>query len=232
MGCDAKMAPARCAQSAPVTVTTSSGNCRHRFPATVDAISHRRIRLRVRGAFAFRPGGRVNVELPTANGLPADIAVACIVAVTPCSGGEWMLDCTFSRELSDQDLEKVGIKRHQGHTRSFPPHNVKRPPHNVRHFSSDLKAAYQHLEESQKFSSDVVDMSLGGIDLLVPQLEEAGTVLSLELASASGSPRCTMLACVVRTTTQGPHQFVLGCTFLRELAEEEFRALVKPGGLR
>ena len=225
MGRDAKMAPAACAQNAPVTITTSSKNCRHRFLATVEAVSHRRIRLRVKCAFGFRPGRQLNVELPAANGLPADIAVACIVGVTPYSGGEWMLDCTFSRDLRDQDLERVGIKRHQGHTRSFPPHNVKHPPHNVGHFSSDLKAAYQHLEESQTFSTKVVDMSLGGIDLLVPQFEEAGTVLSLELASASGSPRCTMLACVVRTTMQGPRQFVLGCTFLRELAEEEFRAL-------
>jgi hypothetical protein len=218
MGRDTKMAPAGCAKNAPVTITACAGTHRHRFLATADAITHRGIRLLVKRA--LRPGEHLNVELPAENGLPADTVVVCIVGVTPSQRGEWILDCAFSRDLSDQQLEKAGIKRHRGHAHPC-------PPRNARPLFCDLKVAYQQLHDSQIFSGEIVDIALGGIDLLVPQFVEAGSVLSLELVPACGFPRHTMLACVVHRTTQEPGRFLLGCTFIRELREEEWRALVK-----
>src|SRR5947209_273680 len=61
--------------------------------------------------------------------------------------------------------------------------------------------------DSPRLSARVLDISRGGIKLLVNQPFETGTLLSVEL------PGVLVLACVAHVTV-GPHEeWTLGCTF-------------------
>ena len=71
----------------------------------------------------------------------------------------------------------------------------------------------------------VRDVSLGGIGLLVADPVEAGWLLSIDLPGGAGRAGVALLACVIHAAPQagGWH---LGCSFLRELSDQEFRAFL------
>src|SRR5215471_8214235 len=92
----------------------------------------------------------------------------------------------------------------------------------VRH-PADLEATYQPLggPDESRFSARVRNLSLNGINLLVKRPFQAGDMLSVELPSAADGASCSVLACVVHVTPQGQGEWVVGCTFSRELSDED-----------
>ncbi|HMC65330.1 MAG TPA: PilZ domain-containing protein [Gemmataceae bacterium] len=166
----------------------------------------------------FQTGELLSIELPRAN-QETHTVLACIVRVDRASGDAWSVGCVFSRELGDDELEGFGARR-------------------VRHAESDqrlwmrfpcnVKATYQKVAtpEALPQGARVLDISATGVGLLVPQLVEAGTLLSVDLHPANGGAPRTMLACVVHVNTQANGQHALGCNFIRELSEEDLEVLV------
>ena len=72
----------------------------------------------------------------------------------------------------------------------------------------------------------VVDISTTGIGLLVDSYVEPETLLAVELQGDDADATYTLLVEVRRAAKQGDGEWLLGCSFARELTETELRALL------
>jgi hypothetical protein len=73
----------------------------------------------------------------------------------------------------------------------------------------------------------LLDISVGGVGLLLSRSFEAGTLLMLELSDpAHGEPRAFPVR-VVHAREEGPTTWRIGCEFIFPLHEEELQALVR-----
>jgi hypothetical protein len=78
-------------------------------------------------------------------------------------------------------------------------------------------------------AAKVRNVSRGGVSLLVEHRFEPGSLLDIELPSTVEHPASTVLAYVVHATERSDGTWSLGCTFAREVAEEDLEALGAPG---
>jgi hypothetical protein len=83
--------------------------------------------------------------------------------------------------------------------------------------------------EHPPLSARVRNVSRGGINLLVPERLEPGSMLSIDLPSPDGDTPCTVLACIVHVSAQPDGEWAVGCTFSQELSDAELRVF---GGQR
>jgi hypothetical protein len=72
----------------------------------------------------------------------------------------------------------------------------------------------------------VVDISTTGVGLLVDSYVEPETLLAVELQGEDPGASYTLVVEVRRATKQGEGEWLLGCSFARELTEAEMRALL------
>ncbi|MCI0462437.1 MAG: PilZ domain-containing protein [Gemmataceae bacterium] len=165
------------------------------------------------------PGALLSIELPEAGEHTPSAVLACVVHVTQASAEEWHAGCTFSRELTETDLEAFGAQRpapEAGEQRIWP------------RFACDVKAVCQAVAnpESGPQPARVLNLSRSGVGLLLPKRFDNGTLLSVEFQAADSSFRRTVLACVVRINARPDGQQALGCNFIRSLSEEDLRLLL------
>ncbi len=167
----------------------------------------------------FEPGDLLSVELPGATEQTRCNVLACVVHVGETPEGGWVLGCTFSRELSEDDLEAFGARRER--------HSPSDQRTWVR-FVTDVKASYQRIANAKPAPqpATVVNLSASGVGLLVAEAVENGSLLSVELHSGDGDFTRTMLACVVHVTARADGEWALGCNFIRSLSEEDLKALL------
>lgn len=165
----------------------------------------------------FEAGEMLSVELPAAEGQPPSTVLACVVRAAGAEGGAWSVGCTFSAELSDDDLE------------AFRPHRVKAAVTDQREwvrFPSRARATFQLVRApAAPAAAEVLNVSASGIGLRAAADLQVGELLSVELR-ADDRPALTTLACVVRVTPQAGGAQVLGCNFIGDLADDDLRALV------
>ena len=76
---------------------------------------------------------------------------------------------------------------------------------------------------SEPLMARVRNISCGGIQLLVDQPFESGAILSIELPGPAGEPISTLLACVIYAMPQGGGDWAVGCSFVRELSDEDLQ---------
>jgi len=171
------------------------------------------------GNRAFQPGELLNVELPGATEEDRCDVLACVVHCAEEAPNEWSLGCTFSRELSDDDLASFGARRERHH-----PSDQRQ----WKRFPSNVTAMYQLVatDDARKFPAKVQDVSASGVALIVDTAVENGTLLSVELHNAAGTKERTMLACVVHVNRAGDGGWALGCNFIRSLSEDDLKALI------
>jgi hypothetical protein len=77
-----------------------------------------------------------------------------------------------------------------------------------------------------RMSARIRNISRGGINLLVPQPLQPGALLSVELPGGGAGDEYFVLACIIHSAAQPNGEWGLGCTFARELTEEEVQSLV------
>jgi c-di-GMP-binding flagellar brake protein YcgR len=103
-------------------------------------------------------------------------------------------------------------------------------------YPADLETTYQPVSESdsRRLSARVRNISLNGINLLVNRPFTPGDLLSVELPRAGDSSPYTVLACVVHASPHGEGEWAVGCTFSRELGDEDLQTFgarrIKPAG--
>lgn len=166
----------------------------------------------------FQAGQILTLELPSA-GDEQLVVLACVVRVTPMADGAWSLGCVFARELSAQDLEKVGAEK------AKPSADDQRTW--VRYDSAST-ATYQRIGEQngQTHTAQVLNVSASGVGLILREPTEPGCLISLSLQGKQGAPVRSILACIVHTTVRADGELAVGCNFIRELAEDELNALL------
>jgi c-di-GMP-binding flagellar brake protein YcgR len=168
---------------------------------------------------AVDAGEMVVLELPADRGEIRTV-LACVVRVSPQPDGKWSLGCVFSRELSQEELDRVGAQK-------LPAAEDDDKRTWVR-FSCELHAAYRKVGDptNQAFAAQVLNISANGIGLAVTQTLAAGGLLNVDLLDKAGQVARTMLACIVHTTMRAGGDLAIGCNFIRELSEEELQSLL------
>jgi len=166
----------------------------------------------------FELGEMLSIELPAPIAGSTFTVLACVVHVTAQDDEEWAVGCTFSRELSDEDLQAFGAKR------------VKHAASDQRtwmRFPTNVTVTYRIITvaEQSDLPTQVLNISATGIGLFVTQPVKVGALLSLKLHGASGSTERTMLACVVHVTVRSEGKWALGCNFIRSLSEDDLKDL-------
>lgn len=166
---------------------------------------------------AFEPGTVLSVELPGDHESPASTILACVIHAKAQPEGMWTLGCTFAAELDDEELRPFGAKRLRP---SGPDQRTW-----VR-FPCDMQVIYHAARPpgASQSLAKVVDISPGGLCLLVARPIDVGTLLSLNLCAAAQGTPLSILACVVHVTTQAGGECKLGCNFIRELSLDELEA--------
>jgi hypothetical protein len=167
---------------------------------------------------AFEQGDLLTLELPAPAGEPAVSVLACVVHAQPEGDAEWVLGCRFSAELDDADLTAFGGAR------SKP---AKSDGRNWSRFACEVKAVYQIIpdEDDVRREAKVLNISTGGVAMVVNHDVRAGALLSAELHAADGQVVVTILACVVHVVVQSEHERVLGCNFIQALGADDLKAL-------
>jgi hypothetical protein len=167
----------------------------------------------------FESGSILSVELPGPIGEPTCRLLICVIHVTPLPGGDWSLGCSFVRELSDEDLQPYGARRL---------HAEAEDKREWVRFACELEATYRivRVTERKPAPAKVIDISPRGVGLVIDRAMEPGTVLSVDLQSKSGQSTLRMFACVVRVKQPKPGEWSLGCNFIREISDKEFKALL------
>jgi c-di-GMP-binding flagellar brake protein YcgR len=166
----------------------------------------------------FEPGEMLSIELPGPGEGTNYTVLACVVHVSAQGDDEWIVGCTFSRELSDEDLQTFGARR------------VKYDAEDQRiwvRFKTNVTASYQIITDAdpKTVPTEVLNISATGIGLLVTQAIPVGSLLSLQLHGAHGAAERTILACVVHVTGRPDGEWALGCNFIRSLSESDLKDL-------
>src|SRR5438874_706919 len=93
-------------------------------------------------------------------------------------------------------------------------------------YTADLETSYKPAgaHETTRLSARVRNISLGGINLVGNRAFQPGELLSVELPGTSEESRCNVLACVVHCAEEQPGVWSLGCTFSRELTDDDLQA--------
>ncbi len=208
-----RRARARCRSEVATAVRARDGAvC---WPARALDVSHAGIALVVPDL--LEPGEVLGIEVPAENGAAPSVVLASVVHARQHGEGEWVLGCCFSEELSDADLGALGGSKEDT------------PVPDLRLFervSCNVRAAFQLLDEeaSVLHPARVLNISVGGIGLLADRPVAAGAVLNLTLHGAEGQSERTLLACVVHVSRRPNSEWVLGCSFIRELSEADLGA--------
>lgn len=160
---------------------------------------------------SFESGTLLKVELQSTPVTTPLLLLARVIQVMPRSNESWILSCCFARELSDDDLKIFGAERVRPATPDgrawvrFPCEKT------VSFFATDTG--------QQAHTAKIVNISPGGIGLLVSRNLEVGNILDLEISSGAEAPH-KVRARIVHVTPQADEKWLLGCTFVEELSEQ------------
>jgi head-tail adaptor len=168
---------------------------------------------------AFQAGQVLSLEFPTTVDGELQTVLACVVRVVPNRNGTWSLGCVFARELSTEDLDKVGAKK------------AKPTPGDQRtwlRYECATTATYQRVGEAtgEAHAAQVLNISATGVGLLLHEPAESGGLINLSLKGKHGQEVPSILACIVHTTIRPGGELAVGCNFIRELGEDELSALI------
>jgi hypothetical protein len=163
-------------------------------------------------------GQMLSVELPLDDNEVFTV-LACVVRVKPQPDGNWSVGCVFARELTSEDLDRVGAQKVPASTddqRTW-----------VR-FACSLTASYRQVSDvgDEAHEANILNISPNGVGLAVQHSLAAGSLLNVDLVDSSGRIVRTLLACVVHTTSRSEGGFAVGCNFIRELSEEELDSML------
>jgi len=91
-------------------------------------------------------------------------------------------------------------------------------------YRSHVEASFQpEAEDATPVLARVVNVSRGGINLLVNRHFRRGILLSVDLPGPEADAASTVLASVLHVTPLGPDEWALECHFAAELSDQELR---------
>jgi hypothetical protein len=144
---------------------------------------------------------------------------ARVVHVRSDPTGGWIIGCALIRELSNAELRFFQAERMR-----------PRAPDCRRwvRFPCDVETACYTRETApgERRPARAVNISAGGVGLLLPCEFTAGTLLYLEFPGPGTDPVGKVLIRVTRAAEDGHGNWFLGCEFARQLSAAELDGLV------
>jgi len=168
-------------------------------------------------------GTMLRISLPGSPAGPHTTILACVMHARELSTAEWAIGCMFSLELSPEEMQLLGGEKTTAGAddqRAW----VRCPA------KGNIAFRLLPADDEITRSAELVDLSPGGVGLIVSEKIEAGSALTLDLLRTTDKPERSMLACVVYVTDRVDGKWAAGCQFLRELSEKELSELVWRSG--
>jgi hypothetical protein len=163
----------------------------------------------------FHPGELLSVSLPGAADQDGCAILACVVHCTPAADC-WQLGCTFAAPLDNAELARF----RPGAAQEAIDQRARE------RFACRARAVYTVVGGAEARQAEVLNISANGVALLGPASLQVGQLLSVELRPGEGEPVVTTLASVVRTMVEPNGDRIVGCNFINELTEAQFRMLL------
>ena len=166
----------------------------------------------------FEPGAVLCVRLESTDGEVARDLLLRVVHVLPDVGGAWRLGCRLAGELEEDELRALRAER------------VRASDADCRawmRFDCDMATQCHSVAPAapESWSARVLDVSAGGVSLMVPRGFERGTLLRVELPRSAKSLGNDLLVRVLRSQASGADCFILGCELAEQIADEELQSL-------
>jgi hypothetical protein len=162
----------------------------------------------------------LEVELVRGNGTLVRTVLARVIHVEEDGPHSWIVGCAFVSELTDAELSLF-------HAEAIRP---KANDHRrwVR-FPCNVETVCYTCETSpgERRPARVLNISPGGIGLLLPCQFDRGTLLQFELPPDSQNTSRALLVRVARVVEQTPGMWFLGCEFAHQLEESELQSLLR-----
>lgn len=161
----------------------------------------------------------LELDLIQPNGKLLRTVLARVVHVECWSEDEWLIGCAFTAELSDAELKLFHAER-------------VRPPAGdgrrwVRFPCNVETVCYTWVTApGEQCAARILNISAGGIGLLLPCQFEGGTLLLFKVPGSPAQAPQSMLVRVVRCIEQDNGDWFLGCEFVEKLSDDEVRALL------
>lgn len=164
-------------------------------------------------------GSLLSVELPGDGPGDEYFVLACVVHSVAQPNGEWSVGCTFARELEEDEVRSLV-------TKPIPP--FESDQRSFVRYPCPTKAAYQFVNAPERKTGQarVINISPKGIAVTVSEFIEVATLLNLELQSANGAKKLTVLASVTRVIPHADGEWSLGCNFISRLGDKDLQALI------
>ena len=164
------------------------------------------------------PGTLLHIAFERPAGETVCCAMGRVVHVTMEAGG--LVGCAFVRELGDAVLRLFDAQRlpaTAGDCRRW-----------VR-FSCNVETAYYVADAApgERSPARIVNISAGGMGLMLPCEFSTGTLLKLDLEGTLARAAGPVLLRVVRASARRDRDWLLGCEFAHQLSDEELQALLE-----
>jgi hypothetical protein len=161
----------------------------------------------------------LEVELLDNEGKRVNCLLARVVHLEEEFPGQWLLGCAFVSELPQEDLANF---RADAVLPAGPDQRRwTRFPCNVETVCYTCETA-----PGERRSGRILNVSAGGIGLLLRCSFTQGTLLFFDLPSAPGQPPRQILIRVVRVLEHSKGNWFLGCEFAAQIQDDELRSLL------
>jgi hypothetical protein len=165
-------------------------------------------------------GTVLEIELQSVSASPIRRVMARVVHVEQEERGWWAAGCAFIEELTAHELNLVHAEAIR--SKATDQRRWLRFPCNVETVCYTCETA-----PGERRPARVVNISAGGIGLLLACQFEQGTLLQFELPADLNQPARLSLVRVVRVLEQSPGTWFHGCEFAVQLAEDDLRRLLQ-----
>lgn len=208
----------RCLTDVETTCKTADGPDGEQYNCRVRDLSRGGVSLLLRAP--VDSGTLLGVDFPGVEGQPPYTVLATVMHVTALPNGEIAAGCAFACELSEDDVQSFVSQRR--------PADAPPDKRGWVRFPCVTRATYRIVEEkpTEPEQARVQDISPSGIGMVMSRRVEVGTLVTLELPGVRDETVVTVLASVARTSAGAGDDWVVGCTFSRELTDQEMQTLV------
>lgn len=168
----------------------------------------------------LKHGELLSIQLPGKQNAAPVTVLACVVHCRPIDKRTHSIGCTFARELTEEDLACFGASVASRHEKE---EQRSRPRTMV-----ELAAGYEVIDDdaNEVCPAKVLNISTTGVGLSIGEPLPVGTLINLSLHHVEDHQAKNLLCCVVHASSADDGEYTIGCNFINELAESEFKSLI------
>jgi hypothetical protein len=212
-----------------------SGRFDKPWPARIQAISAGGLSLVL--SRRFETGTRLNLELENPTEQYHRTLIVRVVKVERSSQGEWNLGCVTDEKLDEDELPHFEAEPPPPEPAEAPaepePPQQPEPAQPLEPERAWVRLPCDALTTCYPVGPDhaairkvrIVNVSPGGVALLMRRHLQPGTLLTIRVPNGKGSKH-RVLARVAHTTPRRNGKVLLGCAFLTDLSDQELQAFL------